>query len=484
LFLTGHFGAAERRLNDAEAAPDFDSVQRGAAAGLRSTLAASLGDLPRTIELAHEALANISPDDFVLRGIVAMNLGVAYFTTGESAAAQLALAEAVTLGEKAQNNQAVLVAIRRLGQLAAIQGNLRKAMALYQTRMPPASRSRLPVDGYIYLGLGELYYEWNQLEDAQRNVDEAMALGQWGGNIDILVSGCVIQAKIKWAQGDQAGALAVLEAAMSQAEQHRQAEGILTYLGAQRVRFWLASRTSGAMILASRWADGLSLAALAEVSISNITQHISCLLVHLAEGKADDALVRLERLVDEIEARGWQAFLIEALAIMAIIRRGQGDDDGALTALERAWVLAQPGGFVRTFIDLGEPLRLLIADLQPKIKNGTLQLTKIRTDDIDRLLQAFVPAKSEPGNKPQNQPQPVNLHETRSPQRQTLVEPLSERELEVLHLIVNGLSNQEIADRLTVSLATVKTHINNLYGKLGIKTRVQAATKAHELGLL
>jgi LuxR family maltose regulon positive regulatory protein len=144
----------------------------------------------------------------------------------------------------------------------------------------------------------------------------------------------------------------------------------------------------------------------------------------------------------------------------------QDDWDQALPKLERALFLAEPEGYVRTFIDEGEPMARLLRRALAEGFGGT-ETHGIVSEYASRLLAAF-------GNPPQ----------VASPKEQALVEPLSEREMEVLRLVAGGLSNREIADALVVAVSTVKSHINHIYGKLDVKNRVEAIARARTLELL
>jgi LuxR family maltose regulon positive regulatory protein len=178
--------------------------------------------------------------------------------------------------------------------------------------------------------------------------------------------------------------------------------------------------------------------------------------VHLADGQTGAALERADLILQETERTGWLIYRLEALALKALALNQQGQAREAQAILQEALTLAEPAGFVRLFVDLGEPLRRLLLEIR---KRTTLRYA-------DKLLADF------------------ESNKTRNANEDGLVEPISGRELEVLILIAHGRSNQEIADQLVVSLATVKTHINNLYGKLGVKTRTQALVKARELRLI
>jgi LuxR family maltose regulon positive regulatory protein len=156
--------------------------------------------------------------------------------------------------------------------------------------------------------------------------------------------------------------------------------------------------------------------------------------------------------------------MIEVLLMQALIFQSGGDVDQAITVLERAFNLADPGGFIRIFVDEGPPMAHLLYEAATR---------GIAPDYVRRLLAAF----------PDVEPEKIAPSSTQIP-KSDLIEPLSEREIQVLQLIAEGLTNREVASRLFLAVNTVKAHAGNIYGKLGVHSRTQAVAKARTLGLL
>jgi LuxR family transcriptional regulator, maltose regulon positive regulatory protein len=187
----------------------------------------------------------------------------------------------------------------------------------------------------------------------------------------------------------------------------------------------------------------------------------------------------LGQVLPAVEARGWTRYLIEALLLQALVCEKQREPTRAQAALERALILAEPEGYVRTFIDQGAPMAALLAQVaRCESPLATYAAT---------LLAAF---PSTEGRELRTEDHPAQPS-TRSPQHAVLntqstalVEPLSPRELEILGLIADGHSNQTIADTLIIAVSTVKRHVNNIYGKLDVQSRTQALARARELNLL
>ena len=182
--------------------------------------------------------------------------------------------------------------------------------------------------------------------------------------------------------------------------------------------------------------------------------------VHLAQGDTSSALALLEPLRKRAETKGWADERLKVLVLQAITHYSHGEKDKAVQLLGEALALAEPGGFIRLFVDEGLPMAQL---LSAAAAHG------IMPDYTGKLLAAFE-AESE--------------GKSYVPYAQPLIEPLSQRELEVLQLIAQGLSNREISERLYLALSTVKRHNGNIYGKLQVQRRTEAVARARELGLL
>jgi LuxR family maltose regulon positive regulatory protein len=191
--------------------------------------------------------------------------------------------------------------------------------------------------------------------------------------------------------------------------------------------------------------------------------------VLIAENQITQALSLLERLLHAAEEGKRAGSVIEILIAQTLAHRAQGDTPAAFVALERALVLAEPEGYVRIFVDEGEALRLLIVECRLLIEKQGREGQHL-IGYADKLLTAF--------------PQPAPLQSEIRNQQSEMIEPLSPRELEVLRLIAQGFSNQEIADRLFLALSTVKGHTRIIFDKLQVQRRTEAVARARELGLL
>jgi LuxR family maltose regulon positive regulatory protein len=185
--------------------------------------------------------------------------------------------------------------------------------------------------------------------------------------------------------------------------------------------------------------------------------------VYLAQGDPSAALAVLEPLRQQTEAKGWADDLLKVMVLQTITLHAHGEKDKAAQLLGEALALAEPGGFVRIFVDEGEAMRLLI-EKQSRNRDHPLN------GYADKLLAAFT--------QPVASPKSAIIH-----QKSDMIEPLSERELEVLKLLRSELSGPEIAQQLIVSLNTLRTHTKNIFNKLGVNNRRAAVRRAEELDL-
>jgi LuxR family maltose regulon positive regulatory protein len=206
-------------------------------------------------------------------------------------------------------------------------------------------------------------------------------------------------------------------------------------------------------------------------------EHVTLARVLIAEYKSDradrsilKAMGLLERLRKAAEEGGRISSVIEILVLQALAHEAQGNIPSALAPLERVLALAELEGYVRVFVDEGQPMARLLYEI---LSRAEALSRGIAPDYVRQLLAAF----------PDIEPDQIGPPKTQVPKSE-LVEPLSEREIEVLQLIAEGLTNQEVATRLYLSLYTVKVHARNIYGKLGVKNRTQAVAKGKALGIL
>ncbi|MBE7554870.1 MAG: hypothetical protein HS126_27790 [Anaerolineales bacterium] len=230
---------------------------------------------------------------------------------------------------------------------------------------------------------------------------------------------------------------------------------------AYQARLWLVE---GRLEVVEHWAQEYHLSAHNEVSYLYEVEYLTLARLLFAQSKWAEAAALLERLRQAASASDRLGRVLEVLVLEALAYQTQNDPDQALVCLEQALTLAEPEGYMRIFLDEGQPMIALLT-------TATSRLPAPHQAYIESLLAAF------------RREQAKSLHPS-SLSLQPLIEPLSERELEILRLIAAGMSNGEIAQKLVVTVGTVKWHLNNVYGKLDARSRTQAVAKARELGLL
>jgi LuxR family maltose regulon positive regulatory protein len=310
----------------------------------------------------------------------------------------------------------------------------------------------------LYLGLSELQREQGDLEAARQNLLRSEELGEKLKIYQYRL--CVAQARIKEVQGDLDGALDLLDEAERQLN-YRNPLPDVRPIAALKTRVWVGQ---GRLTEALSWACERSLSANDDLSYLREFEHATLARVLVARYNSDrversihEAMGLLERLLRAAEEGGRTGSVIEILVLQSLAYQAQGDIPLGLVSLERALTLAEPEGYVRIFVDEGPPMAAL---LREAAKHGTAP------NYVSQLRAAFGKA------------------EGTTSVTQLLIEPLSERELEVLQLIAEGLTNQEIATRLYLSLNTVKAHTRNINGKLGVNNRTKAVAIARDLGIL
>ena len=453
LLISGRLEDAEARARDAERAAGTEGVLAGEATALWANLVRARGDVPGSIELSREALELLPEDNFALRGVISLNLGGAYWMTGDLEAAKEAFAEASVACQRAGNTYVALVATRVLAEIEKMEGHLRRPAGLYREALRITEASPPPARGLAHLGMGELLYEWNDLDGAVHHLTRSIDLGKRSGSFDIFFPAHGVLALARQATGDAEGALQVIQEGERAARSRNPPAHILDQLAAFGARVRLAQ---GDVVTAARLLNERGIGASDAVDHQNEFEHLVLARVLLDRDEVHAAIGLLERLQNAAEATERAGSMIKALILRALGHKAQGDEDQAVAMLERSLKFAEPEGYVRSFVDEGA---LMAALLRRVVAKG------ISPSYASRLLEAFESL-------------------TERPDTRLLSEPLSERELEVLRLVATGMSNAEVSRALFVALSTVKKHINNIYRKLNVNNRTRAVARAREMKLL
>lgn len=487
----GELEASEARLRDAERWLEAGDPQVGqssagmvvvdeaefrslpaAIAAARAYRALALGDTPGTKMYARQALALVREDDLLRRTQATALLGLAEYASGNLPAAEQELLKFRALMWQANDVANAIGITFILADIKLAQGRLREAVSDYQQSLQLADRRGVPAflgASDLYRGLSELLCEQGDLEGAAQYLLTARQLGEQSSLTGWPHRLCIAQARLQESQGDLAGALVLLEEAERQYVRNPLPDRSVAAL---KARTWVRQ---GRLAEALAWVRAQNLSPDDDLSYSGEFEHLTLARVLIAQfktGGADGdlqaALGLLERLLQAAQAGRRNGSRIEILILQALVYQAQGDQPGALAALEHTLALAEPEGYVRIFVDEGEALRLLIETFSRGSAHPLCGYA-------DKLLAAF--------GQPETAPNLTALKSTLSQQKTGLIEPLSERELEVLRLLRSDLSGPEIAQQLIVSLNTLRTHTKNIFNKLGVNNRRAAVRRGDELGL-
>ncbi len=428
----------------------------------RAVLAQIGGDVPATVRYARTVLDLAPEDDDLLHGGAAALLGLASWASGDLEAAYLIHSEGMARVQRAGNIPDAMNASIALADIRITQGRLGEAIRTYDQAFQLSAKHGEPVlpgTADLHVGLADIVREQGDLEAARKHLQASRDLGEHMGFPQARHRLHVVTARIREAEGDLDGALDALGEAQRVYVPDFSPD--VHPLAARKARVWVRQ---GRLAEAAAWARDRSLSAEDDLSYLREFEHVTLARMLLAgsgrdraNGSSRDALDLLGRLLRAAEQGGRTGSVIEILVLQALAHQVGGDVPAARGSLERALTLAEPEGYVRMFADEGPPMAAL---LEAAAGHGTAR-TYVR-----RLLAAIGrPAGS------------VRVN-------QGLVEPLSERELEVLRLLATDLDGPDIARELVVSLNTVRTHTKNIYAKLGANNRRAAISRAAELDLL
>jgi LuxR family transcriptional regulator, maltose regulon positive regulatory protein len=449
----------------------------GMLAMLRAELAHRRGDADRTIQFARQGLAVADQDDGYLRYLLRWNLAMGTLLRGRVDDAEAQLTElAADPWATGRHRYFAVRAHYTLGQVHRARGRLGAALRSCQRAMElaaePAGQPAVMV-GVALIGLAEVLRERGELDAALGHATEATALcrqlayGQWLG------TSLAILAWIRQARGDHEGALKAIGGAEEAVPSQEVVADLIFPVAVQRARLHLAR---GDVAEAARWVRQRGLEAADEPTYAREREYLVLVRVLLAEQAPEQALGLLRRLHDLAIAQQRTGSVIEVRALQGLALYATGDEQGTLDALGEALALAAPEGWLRVFVDEGAPMAALLGRLvaaRHPARDGPS--VGIPQDYLGRLLGAFDQASAH---------HPARSARTAGVVVPGLVEPLTDRELEVLQLLAAGASNRQIADELVVTVETVKKHVSHLLDKLGAANRTQAVARARQLGLL
>ena len=453
LLVRAEMSSVEEKLQAAEAAlqgAQLDERTRdliGQIAAVRATLALTPYQGETVLAQSHRALQYLDPENRFSRAMAHWTLGAAYQLQGDRAAAREAYTHVIKNSQACQDLFTSILATMCLGILQEVDNQLPLAVQTYQRALQLAGDQPLAHLCEAHLGLARVFYEWNDLEAASQHRRESLHLARQSDHEGEYSIACeVFLARLSLARGEASEAAALLEEASRSAQQRNVVSRLPEIAAAQVLTFLRQGRLSAAVELAQ-------------------TYHLPLVQarVHLAQGHPSAALAGLSAYREQVEAKDWKDEQLKVMVLEAVAARACGEKDQAVHLLARALAMAEPAGCIRLFLDEGLPMASLLSEAMAL---GS------RLDSIRKLLAAFKVEQQR--DNPSSPPPPA----------QRLLEPLSQRELEVLRLVAAGLSNQEISQRLFLVLGSVKGHTHKIFGKLGVQRRTEAIARARELGLL
>jgi LuxR family transcriptional regulator, maltose regulon positive regulatory protein len=448
LLVNGQTTGVQEKLQAAEDAiqgSEDDEQTRhfiGRIAVARATLALTRYQVDEMLAQSRRALEYLHPQYLSNRANAYWTMAVAHQWMGNRIASRQAFAESIALSQAAGDVFVSILATIGLGNVQQADNELHLAAQTYRQVLQWAGDQPLQIIYDAHLGLARILYEWNDLESAEQHGQQGLHLAlQYDKVIDRFIVCEIFLAQLKLAQGDLAGADQLLAQAHQSARQKNFIYRIPEVAAAQVPVLIQQGNLTAAADLAQAHNLPASLAR-----------------VHLAQGNPSAALALLEPLRQQFDAKNWPDERLRVMVLQALALWAHDEKDTAVQVLAEVLKLSEPEGFIRTFVDEGHPMAELLSAAAAR---------GLMPGYINKLLAAF---------ETETKLSPV----TTAP----LVEPLTQRELEVLQLIAQGLSNNAISERLFLALSTVKGHIQSIFGKLQVQRRTEAVARARELGLL
>ena len=486
LMQNGQFDGVESRLRDVEqwlATPegsrrppvyvDEEDFQRlpSSVHMYRAAIALAQGDTVNSMKHARKVLELAREDDDFPRGAASSLLGLASWTSGDLETAYRMFAEGMSHLQKVGFISDVIGGSVTLADIRITQGSLREAMSIYERGLQLATKQGTSVlrgAADMHVGMSDLYCEHNDLDAAEQHLLKSKELGELNGLPKNPYRWRVAMARIQGAQGDLDGALDLLD----------EAEPL--YVGdfapnvrpiqALKARVWIKQ---GELEKALAWARTQKLSIEEEPGYLREFEQITFVRILLSQYQSDhsdnllnNATEFLDRLLNAADEGGRMNSVIEILILQALAHQLQEDIPAALSSLERALKLAETEGYVRIFIDEGTAMEALLR------KAAT---SKTISDYVAKLLSAFEAERKGIGEEI-----PISA----APVSGSMIEALSQRELDILRLFKTELSGPEIAQELVIALSTVRTHTKSIYNKLNVNSRRGAVKRAIELGLI
>jgi LuxR family maltose regulon positive regulatory protein len=448
------------------------AVITGELAILRSHVTIFLGDIPRSLEWASQALSLIPEDNLFLRSLGELNLGVANWLSDDIPAATRAMTRAEEIGQTANNLYVRLMAFCILIHIQMELGHLRRAMQICQQALQLVEEKKgeaLSATAVLHISRGQLFYLWNDLEAADRSLQEGIALCKRWRHRDLMIYCYTVMAQIKQAQGDFQSALKMVLLAEQSIQGNRPHYWIASAISALQIQLALVQQN---FALIEQWQRTEM------CSYVNIFEQEALAHIALAQNQPEKALSILTEIFQRVETIGRVGAMIDILLLQTVAYQQQNTPEQALRTLAHALTLAEPEGFIRPIIDAGPVVKELLTLLTTGKHAASVPPCAVSPAYLQALIDVFDNAA-----KLQIHLEATPCLKQGQPAQHEMLN-LSQRELEIIALLVAGLSTQEIAQRVIITEGTVKWYIKRIYSKLQVHNRAQLVRQAREFGIV
>ena len=427
---------------------------------LRSLVATHRHAYSQAIQLAESAIQAISKDELISLAAAYFALSFACQEMGEIDRLLQVSIETLSIARRNGNSSVCANAFRYLAYTYKLQGRLHDAFETYQQALEYArehEQASEPPYNLIYCSIAELFYEWNDLVNAEKYLSQGMKMIEEAGFFVNLLWASPLSAKIKRARGDWQGAVNEMRQVVSMAKRDN-----LTLFASQSEAYLARLQCEiGHLTDALAWINSLELARYERMGYERSIDAIQYAYILTKLERYDESLELLDWIETASRTSNNIQCLLEAFLLRALVFHYRGDNKKAVDSINNALSIAEPEGYIRTFLDFGESMITLLKTTSLSLKDSTSLAY------VQELLVAFGDISG-------------------SSQAKDLftIKPLSERELEILHLIAAGKTNRDIAEELVIALGTVKRHIFNIYNRLDVKNRTECVARARSLHLL
>ncbi|MBK8464220.1 MAG: hypothetical protein IPL32_00175 [Chloracidobacterium sp.] len=473
----GNVDLATKYLAFAEsaAANDEGNFVKSFAASLRALLAFGSGDQAKLEEYSKKAVAAASPNEPIAYIVAVEVQAYSFYRAGELEEVEASLLNTIPLAKEAESLVLELWSRDFVGMAQIAMGKLAEAAETVRAILQYDKHDFAPQMLSAYAILAKLEYEWNNLEKSREYLDLSLSIHHEMGDkvywVKIFET-LQLLAPLVWFHAEKNAALQMIDFETERLQSYGNLPGASQ---ARALKAGLLLR-QGNLEAVRRWADSCSFGTNDQITYQSELPYMTFARWLIATGKPEQALPLLSSLQETASKGSRRRTVIEVLILKSLAQKACENEEEALEILQEALQLGEPENFIRSFVDEGEPLaKLLLLALKKHGKNWEAKRPEILRYVL-KLNEAFGVAV--PVQKTRVEPDG-----SKRPWWY-LNDPLSERELEVIQLVSQGLSNQEIGNRLFISAGTVKRHISNIYQKLDVHSRTQASERARNFKLL